>query len=169
MKVSKKLPTFMGATILRAIQFTAVTDEYESLRDNVKSVFNSGMGFVSIFQADEPRVKFADAQGVALAITTGMLKKIIQDATNTATDGKLTFILMDLVRYMKEVDLQAIEFSVTKFYKDVDRECSDWVPLSDRYQFDSWKKRLKMSYASYDTSGGQLYPQGVTLAEANRL
>jgi len=159
----------MGATILRAIQFTAVSDEYQSLRDNVKSVFSSGMGFVSIFQADEPRVKFADAQGVALAITTGMLKKIVQDATNTVTDGKLTFILMDLVRYMKEVDLQAIEFSVTKFYKDVDRDCADWVPLSDRYQFDSWKKRLKMSYASYDTSGGHLYPQGVALAEANRL
>jgi len=46
---------------------------------------------------------------------------------------------------------------------------SSWVPLSDRYQHDSWKSRLKMSYPTYDTSGGNLYPEGVTLAEANRL
>ena len=170
MKVSKQLPAFMGATILRAIQYTTPGDEYNSLRQNIKDVYNSGNGFVSIFKAKEPRVKFANAQGAALAITTGMLKQIVQNAVSVGCDAMSMFALMDILLYMDEIDLNALEFSVTKHH-NVYRGSSveDWIPLSDRYQTESWKKRLKMSYPSYDTSAGNLYPEGVTLAEANRL
>ena len=120
-------------------------------------------------------MKFADVQGVALAITTGMVKEVINDTLSRSAgvggDLQHLFVLMDVVVYMEEVGLKALEFPVIKdrFTRSNSRILQEWVPLSDRYQTDSWKKRLKMSYPSYDTSGGQLYPEGVTLAEANRL
>lgn len=178
MKVSKKLPSFMGYTILYAINELAYTDaKFSSLSQNVRDTMNANSGFVSIFNSPEPRVKFANAQGVALAITTGMLKEVVDAAVackEIRSKNHMIFILMDVIRYFDELGLKAIEFPVKKPFRRVDpsfREgtTSSWVPLSDRYQYDSWKSRLKMSYPTYDTSGGNLYPEGVTLAEANRL
>ena len=178
MKVSKKLPAFMGNTILQALNAACGSsynnEKLQSLHENLRDTLRSTNGFVSIFNAEEPRVKFANVQGVALAITTGMVKEVIHDTLSrnagVGGDQQFLFVLMDVVIYMEEVGLNALEFPVTKtkFFRDISRH-EEWIPLSDRYQTDSWKKRLKMSYPSYDTSGGQLYPESVTLAEANRL
>lgn len=175
MKVSKKLPSFMGYTILYAINELSYTDgKFSSLSQNVRDTMNANSGFVSIFNSSEPRVKFANAQGVALAITTGMLKEVVDAAVackEIRSKNHMIFVLMDVIRYFDELGLKAIEFPVKKPFRSQVRQgdMSSWVPLSDRYQHDSWKSRLKMSYPSYDTSGGNLYPEGVTLAEANRL
>ena len=81
MKVSKKLPSFMGYTILYAINELAYTNgKFSSLSQNVRDTMNANSGFVSIFNSSEPRVKFANAQGAALAITTGMLKEVVDAA-----------------------------------------------------------------------------------------
>lgn len=178
MKVSKKLPAFMGYHILYAInELSYLSDKFGTLRQNVIDTMNAKSGFVSIFNSPESRVKFANAQGVALAITTGMLKEIV-DASIACNDGhnknQMVFVLMDVMLYLDELGLKAIEFPVKKPFRRVDPTfrngtTSSWIPLSDRYQHDSWKSRLKMSYPTYDTSGGNLYPEGVTLAEANRL
>ena len=179
MKVSKKLPAFMGYTILYAINELSYTNgKFSSLSQNVRDTMNATNGFVSIFNSPESRVKFANAQGVALAITTGMLKEVVDAAVagehSLRTKNHLIFVLMDVIRYFDELGLKAIEFPVKKPFRRVDPSfrggaMSSWIPLSDRYQYDSWKSRLKMSYPTYDTSGGDLYPEGVTLAEANRL
>ena len=182
MKVSKKLPAFMGNTILQALSAACgssyANEKLQSLHGNLRDTLRSENGFVSIFNAEEPRVKFANVQGVALAVTTGMLKEVIHDTLSrnagVGGDQKFLFVLMDVVIYMEEVGLKALEFPLprgrgrTEAAFRMSRH-EEWVPLSDRYQTDSWKKRLKMTYPSYDTSGGQLYPEGVALAEANRL
>ena len=181
MKVSKKLPAFMGNTILQALNAACGSSydnqKLQSLHGNLRETLRSESGFVSIFNAAEPRVKFANVQGVALAITTGMLKEVINDTLSRTAglggDLKNLFVLMDVVIYMEEVGLKALEFPLARSGRTeaafrMSRN-EEWVPLSDRYQTDSWKKRLKMTYPSYDTSGGQLYPEGVALAEANRL
>jgi hypothetical protein len=175
MKVSKKLPSFMGYTILYAINELSYTNgKFSSLSQNVRDTMNANSGFVSIFNSPEPRVKFANAQGVALAITTGMLKEVVDAAVackEIRNKNHMIFVLMDVIRYFEELGLKAIEFPAKKPFRSQVRQgdMSSWVPLSDRYQHDSWKSRLKMSYPTYDTSGGNLYPEGVTLAEANRL
>ena len=178
MKVSKKLPAFMGNTILQALNAATgssyANEKLQSLHENLRDTLRSENGFVSIFNAKESRVKFANVQGVALAITTGMVKEVINDTLSRSAGAggnyQNIFVLIDVVLYMKEVGLKALEFPVAKQKFGVRQGIlQEWVPLSDRYQTDSWKKRLKMSYPSYDTSGGHLYPEGVTLAEANRL
>ena len=179
MKVSKKLPSFMGNTILQALHAVCGSSydnqKLQSLHGNLRDTIRSENGFVSIFNAEESRVKFANVQGAALAVTTGMLKEVINDTLTRCAgvggDYQNIFVLMDVVLYMEEVGLKALEFPVTKhkFVRSHTSILQEWVPLSDRYQTDSWKKRLKMTYPSYDTSGGYLYPEGVALAEANRL
>jgi len=151
-------------------------------------------GFFTIFDDADSRLKVNTQNALACVVSTGFIKSIIKDyvmamqqyrqdnpkdihANNTPIGGLAPHVLrlLDVVRYISEIDADAIEFSLknanqhphTKGHRQL--AFGDVVFLSDRYQKDSWKQHLNTDYPNYDTSAGELLPLGVATAEYNSL
>ena len=142
-----------------------------------------GDGFLTIFKSDEKRMKVNDVNGLACVITTGMLRQLSQAYISVMIAGSRAGRLdsgdtvpsikrvVDILRYMDELSLDAIEFSMRSLRTSPNAnnhfDGRTHTFLSDRYQADSWKQHLKTDYPNYDTSSGSDFPVQVAMAEMN--
>jgi len=142
-----------------------------------------GVGFLTVFKGDEKRMKVNDVNGLACVITTGLLKQLtsayisVINGTDRNKRGmpSITSLpaakkVLDILRYMDELSLDAIEFSMRSLRTSKDRGMvNDFTYLCDRYQEESWKQHLKTDYPNYDTSSGSDFPKAVAMAEMNTV
>tara|TARA_R100000008_G_scaffold40816_1_gene23441 strand:+ start:1075 stop:1683 length:609 start_codon:yes stop_codon:yes gene_type:complete len=137
---------------------------------------------LAIFKSPEIRFKYTPVGTATLVLTTGLIEKVLKlyasrisssmardrghfDASGSQTE---CFVQLDLLRYMNEVDLKAIEFNEVG-YVTADL-VNGWTPLSDRYQTCSWEHTVKNTYSSNaQYSEPYLYAPETTLAEINQL
>lgn len=181
MKVSKKLPTIYISRIISSLHHIASytkncsdADTFCAALNSVRIRYGSSQGFVSVFRSDEARVKYNDVNGVSFVITTGLIRSILdeymkQSSLETRSVAEV-FVLLDVLRYFKEVDVNVLEFQLGTTTNLLGAKSSGEFfayPLCDRYQEHSWNNTLKMNYPSYDTSAGSL--RSVLQAEYNTL
>ncbi len=181
MKVSKKLPLIYISRIISSLHHIASYTEdcsdaqtFSEALGKLRIRYESSQGFISIFRSSEARVKYNDVNGVSFVITTGLIRSILDKYMKQSTlETRSTvdvFVLLDVLRYFKEVDVNVLEFQLGTTNRLLDAKtkgaCINY-PLCDRYQEHSWNNTLKMSYPSYDTSTGSL--QSVVQAEYNTL
>jgi hypothetical protein len=155
-------------------------EKVSKFTNNIWGHVNRGEGFLTIFKSAEKRMKVNDVNGLACVMTTGMLKQLTQAYVSVIASGVYTRntydslpsvkVVVDILRYIEELELGAIEFSMRSLRTSPTSRIFDSnhaTFLSDRYQKESWKQHLKTDYPNYDTSGGSDFPTQVALAEMN--
>lgn len=166
-----------------SVEVKANSDKLVNFSRNLWREMQKGDGFLTIFKSDERRMKVNDVNGLACVITTGMLKQIsnayvsLMTVNSAAAYSGMDTLpsvkrVVDIIRYIDELGLDAIEFSMRSL-RTSHSSLSQWNDadtytfLSDRYQKESWIQHLKTDYPNYDTSSGSDFPVQVAMAEVN--
>jgi len=177
MKVSKNLPPIFAYNIVKAL---SVISTYVKSLDTAKgdacgtilaAFKDSGTdlrppksGFIAIFNNPEKRVKYNSTNGLSFVISTGLIRAALNEyilcCSVERRDFVAGFVVLDMLRYLEETNLNVIEFTlgaplVSRRFHEYDKQPVQF-PLCDRYQEHSWNTVLKTTYPSYDTSADAL-------------